>query len=138
MRLPNGGRLVIEGHEYARETAVVEKFQLWVACAMEYTPLYYALQNRLTVWCPLDDRSPPRRGDVERALAASVLVADQLQHGKHVLVTCALGLNRSSFVAGLALRRMGVSGAKAVQLIQQARGELALSNQSFLELVLTG
>lgn len=137
MRLPNGGRLVIEGHNYARETSVVEKFHCWVACAVEYTPLYYALQNRLSLWCPLDDRSPPRKGDIERALAASVLVADQLQHGKHVLVTCAMGLNRSAFVAGLALRRCGFSGPKVVQVIRRARGELALSNQSFLGLILT-
>lgn len=140
MRLPNGARLLIEGHEYARQTKNLEKFHAWTACAMECNPGYYMLENRLTLWCPLDDRDPPRKGDLERALAASGFVADQLADGKHVLVTCAMGLNRSALVAGLALRRLGFSGETVVDHIRKARpviqGVAPLSNRSFLAMVL--
>jgi protein-tyrosine phosphatase len=140
MRLPNGARLVVEGHAYASNTKHLEKFHAWVACAMEHTPYYYALSNKLTLWCPLDDCRPPRRGDVERALAASEFVAYQLEHGRHVLVTCAMGINRSALVAGLALRRCGLSGESAVAAIRRSRGNIqglqALDNPYFLELVM--
>jgi len=139
MRFPNGSRLLIEGHQFARETKNLEKFHCWVACAKEYTPLYYALENRLTLWCPLSDHDPPRKGDPERAFAASGLVADQLASGKHVLVTCAMGLNRSALVAGLALRRLGFPAEEVVGSIRRARHGVAdieaLSNQAFLSLV---
>jgi len=140
MRFPNGARLVIEGHEFAREAKNLEKFAAWVACAREHNPGYYMLENRLTLWCPLADQNPPRRGDVNRAFAAASFVAEQLADGKHVLVTCAMGLNRSSFVAGLALRQLGIPGLEVVRLIRRARppiqGIAALSNEAFLSLVL--
>jgi protein-tyrosine phosphatase len=137
MRLPGGARLVIEGHKFASETKNLERFHTWVACAFELNPGYFALENRLTLWCPLDDRNPPRRGDIARAQQAASFVAEQLQNGKHVLVTCAMGLNRSALVAGLALRLMDVPGEKVVRLIREARGPLSLNNRAFLELVLS-
>lgn len=135
MRLPNGSRLLVEGHDFARETKNLEKFHCWVACAREFSPYYYALENRLTVWCPLKDHDPPRKGDPERAFAAAQLVASQLREGKHVLVTCAMGLNRSALVAGLALRQLGYSPAEVVVAIRRQRGEDALFNEAFLRLI---
>jgi protein-tyrosine phosphatase len=144
MRLPNGARLLIEGHEFAWEAKNLEKFALWVACAHELNPGYYMLENRLTVWCPLADKDPPRRGDPERAMAASGIVADQLLDGKHVLVTCAMGLNRSSLVAGMALRRLGFTGPQVVDSIRYARMRAAesagiepLSNRAFYAMVMS-
>jgi protein-tyrosine phosphatase len=137
MRLPNGARLVIEGHRFAGVTTNLERFHTWVACAVELNPGYFARENKLTLWCPLDDCRPPRRGDMARAHQAASFVAEQLQNGKHVLVTCAMGLNRSALVAGLALRRLGFTGEQVVETIRHARGPMSLNNPAFLEQILS-
>lgn len=140
MRLPNKAKLVVESHEYAmqRRGAQLDKYALWVACAKEHMPYYYSSPKHLTLWCPLDDADPPRAGDLEKAHACAAFAAGVLSSGQDVLVTCAMGLNRSALVAGLALRMLGVSGRCAVDNIRRERGRDALCNKAYEKVVLRG
>lgn len=132
-------KLLVEGHAYAAEDRRrLGKYALWVACAEEHNPYYAAHANCLTIWCPLDDCDPPRKGDLEKAHAASELVSRALYDSGDVLVTCAMGLNRSALVAGLALRNLGWKGRKIVEVIRMERGKYALSNRAFEQAVLRG
>lgn len=139
MKLPNKAVLLVESHHFvAADPSYLSRFALWVACAEELSPYPFAHAGCMTLWCPLDDVVPPRPGDVERARAASLLVSRVLYSGQNVLVTCQAGLNRSSLVAGLALRQLGLKGRAVVDSIRQERGHNALCNTAFEKLVIKG
>ncbi len=78
--------------------------------------------------------SPQQRAMVTRAARE---VARRVGKHQRVLVTCAMGLNRSGLVTALALRALGATSRDAVTLVRKARGPLALSNSSFEALVHT-
>lgn len=71
------------------------------------------------------------------------LAADQgVQHlmlGAHVAVVCWMGLNRSGLVAGVMLRKLGLTGEQAVARIKSWRGVVqgleALHNQLFVKML---
>jgi len=86
---------------------------------------------------PLQDNGPPTPTERQLASLASKFVADQLQKGYVVLVTCLAGINRSAWVAAWALKRQGMTGKEAVRLIRKARGNHVLSNEFFEALVLS-
>lgn len=67
-----------------------------------------------------------------RALEAAKTVAQYLSEGKKVFCTCAMGINRSSLVAALALVLLGVKPGRAISRIREARG-MALVNPWFIE-----
>jgi len=140
MILPNNAVLKIEGHAFPTNLPVkhLKKFSLWVACAEELPPFDVAQERMLTLWCPLDDCDPMRMVDYDMAKSAAVLVARELLQKHHVLVTCAMGLNRSSLVAGLALRKLGFGGYEAIAAIQQERGPDALHNHAFAAAIVRG
>lgn len=139
MKLANGAKLKIEGHEYAmQDWKRLSKYALWVACAEECNPYYAENSGSLTLWCPLDDTDPPRKGDLAKAGAASALVAGVLSAGHPVLVTCQAGLNRSALVAGLALRQLGMPGRAVIDNIRMERGQRALGNKAFERTVMKG
>lgn len=74
-------------------------------------------------------------GDVPNAEKLSALV-DLLHElysmtGARILIHCQAGLNRSSLVTGLLLRRLGHTGDDAVKLIRRARDEACLCNEDF-------
>lgn len=107
-------------------------------CAQEYQPPSFAFPGVAVLHVPLDD--DPRRPmyDVEVALAMSNArtIARYLQTGQRVLVTCALGLNRSALVAGLAMQRaFGMSSDEVIDQIRTARSESALGNKNFTRLL---
>jgi oxygen-independent coproporphyrinogen-3 oxidase len=73
------------------------------------------------------------RFDVEldpRTLDAK-MAATLVAAGHRVLAHCGMGLNRSALVAGLALVRMGIPAAAAVDLIRERRPG-ALYNENFV------
>ena len=105
-------------------------FNLLVLCAEEHQPDALLFSGVRVVLAPFEDR-PIKKRDLAMALEASRIVAEALLHRQKVLVTCQMGLNRSGLVTALALRRLGVSPQRAVWLVRKARGQWALSNQSF-------
>lgn len=69
------------------------------------------------------------------ALEAGAVVARFLEANKNVLSTCAMGINRSSLIAALALVMMGSRPDKAIGLIREKRSAAALCNPYFVELI---
>jgi protein-tyrosine phosphatase len=87
---------------------------------------------------PLRDEPVPLTLRAREATAATARrVARRVLQRQRVLVTCAMGLNRSGLVSALALRAMGAEPATAVTLVRRARGPMALSNDVFEQLVYT-
>jgi protein-tyrosine phosphatase len=116
-------------------------FDLIVLCAVEhqFDTRTYGIRpfgNRARVLrCPLrDDGTPPSTGQVSRAFAAGVEVARAYANGESIVVTCAMGLNRSGLVSALALMEMGVPVEDAIGAIRRARPG-ALGNPYFVQLL---
>jgi len=106
-----------------------------VLCAAEYQPDASEFPHVTVVHAPLEDDEPNGQ-ELATALAASKAVAEALRAGQRVWVTCMAGLNRSAFVAALALRQLGWAPEDAIQAMRDARGPFALSNIWFEDLVL--
>ena len=68
-----------------------------------------------------DDAFQIMGGDTERAERAAAVVAHALRGGTSVLCTCREGLNRSGWVAALALVEMGMGREDAVKRVQVHR-----------------
>ncbi len=86
----------------------------------------------------LEVRLPDSQLDDEqrnRALTAAAEVARYLQAGKNVLSTCAMGINRGSLIAALALVMLGGKPNKVIELIREKRSPSALCNPYFVELI---
>ena len=87
---------------------------------------------------PLDDdpSRPMHATEIEGAIAMGLRVARRLRAGKRVLSTCAMGLNRSALVAGLAMSEVyGMDADDVIARIRSARGAWALSNPHFEKLL---
>lgn len=82
-----------------------------------------------------DDGHPPTEDEIGLAIVAGWDVANLVSQGRMVLSTCHLGKNRSALVAALALRNLGWSPERIIRTIRKCRGEDALTNQWFEEIV---
>lgn len=109
-------------------------FDLVVSCAKEIDmpPLppgvaHYTLR--------LTDEPKMSEAEFQRVLRAAGLVHAARRRGKRALVACAMGLNRSGLVTGLALRLAGLSGTQAVHAVRASRGNFALSNDLYRRIV---
>ncbi len=107
-------------------------FDVLVLCAEEnqHNELYVGLN---VICAPGEDDERPHR--MERYLSSWILaaqrVAQQVNAGKKVLVTCMAGLNRSGMVTAMALHLLtGWSGADCVEHVQGCRA-MALCNDTF-------
>ncbi len=113
--------------------------RLVVLCAREHQPHSQRFPGVVVLHAPLDDdpHRDPSAQELQIAHEASSVVASALQQGHRCLVTCAMGLNRSGLVSGLALVRLGASAPTAIALIRRARGNDALSNPRFRDYLLS-
>ena len=105
-----------------------------VLCAEEYQPPSSDFPGVHVIRARLDDAVPSKR-EIAEALVAADYVRRNMEIGRVCLVTCAMGLNRSGLVSGLAMRMAGYDGPTAVRAVKSARGEYALSNEHFRKLV---
>jgi protein-tyrosine phosphatase len=109
-----------------------------VLAATEWQPPSFAYPNVAVVHVPLDDdpAHPMPADQVTAAISAARTIARYLKSGRRVLVTCHLGLNRSSLLAALAMRlAYGTKADRAIAAIRQARGPLAVRNPNFVRLL---
>jgi len=88
----------------------------------------------------VEDTENPTQEGIDNLNKAALLVYGYARQGK-VLVTCNKGLNRSATVASLAMTLSGVKPEEAIQKIQAARGEEALTlngrpHQGFIPIIL--
>jgi hypothetical protein len=121
-----------------RDVGDVAGFDVLFLCAQEYQPSA-ALFPGVHVFRVLLHDDGRRMGRIERLLAlqAAKHVGRAYQAGLRILVTCWMGLNRSSLVTGLALEGppMCFSSEQVEYKIRRARGERALSNADFVSLL---
>mgnify|MGYP002346089421 CR=1 FL=1 len=109
-------------------------FSMLVLCAREVQPVQVAFQGK--VIRPAIDDAHLSKNEARRVLYASTKVAGELAAGGRVLSTCYMGWNRSALVAGLALLRLTrMKPGDVVVLVRRARGEDALSNPHFVEML---
>ena len=109
-----------------------------VLAAAEYQPPAYAFQGVTLVRVPLLDE-PDRlmtREEIAAAISGGRTIARYLMAGQRVLSTCISGLNRSSLLAGLAMRlAYDIDPHEVVKMIRAARGPWALFNPNFERLI---
>ena len=111
---------------------------LIVLAAEEYQPPAELFPGVEVIHAPLDDDPdrPMREDEIGTAIRTARRVARRLHVGRRVLASCAMGLNRSSLVAALAMHEVyGMSADEIIKLIRRARGPWALLNPSFEQLL---
>jgi len=113
------------------------RFDVLVLAAMEHQPSSRCFPGVKVIHAPIDDNSYVRENELRIVQKASILVANALQSGKRVLVTCWQGRNRSGFIVAMALVRLGMPPEQAIERVRAARGETALSNNTFVHLILS-
>jgi hypothetical protein len=109
-------------------------FDVLVLCAKEYQRSSSCYPGVELVRASLDDSGPPPTNEELRQAHAAAHTAGTLWlRGARVLVTCAMGINRSGLVMGITLRDLfGLSGEQAIAQIQECRPD-ALTNAYFRE-----
>ena len=110
-------------------------FRWLMLCAQEYQPGADAFGPLKLLYAPMDDVLDFPSEQHHLALEAAKVVA-QTSLREKILVTCWEGRNRSGLVVGLALKRLGMSGLKAKNMIRRKR-ERALTNQTFVDILIT-
>lgn len=81
------------------------------------------------VYFPFEDAHLP---DLVKLHALGCLAASMIRQQRAVLIHCAMGLNRSPLIAGVALTFLGLSGADACELLKRRRAG-ALYNQVYAD-----
>lgn len=107
-----------------------------VLCAKEHQPPAESFPGVRVIHAPNDDSGPPSSLDeMCGAVEAARLAAAWWRFGARVLVTCAMGLNRSGLVTALILKMLsGDSGRACVERVRSHRPG-ALSNRHFADFV---
>lgn len=110
------------------------KIDVLVLCAREIQPARLAFHGTV-LRCPLPD-SQLTNDEIRLALHTSREVARALSADKRVLSTCAMGINRSALVAGLALGQVTrMSSSQIIDRIRAKRLPSCLGNAHFRELL---
>lgn len=109
-----------------------------VLAASEHQPPSAWFPEMLVVRAPLEDTPTRvmREEEIRTALRTASLVVERLRAGCKVLVTCAMGWNRSALIAALALQKLqDLSVDEIITRMRQARGIFSLSNPNFEKLL---
>lgn len=114
------------------------KFDILVLAAVELQPSVDMFPGIKVLRCPIDDRDPPRKGDIEQARECARDVTWWVRNGYRVLVTCAQGRNRSGLIVGLTLRQLIGSGGRRVLALVRHRRKDALTNKAYAREVRDG
>ncbi|HEY5867220.1 MAG TPA: dual specificity protein phosphatase family protein [Candidatus Tectomicrobia bacterium] len=77
----------------------------------------YLKEGFQVLYLPIPDFSVPTRDDLEQAVQQTMAYA---QAGRHIVVHCSAGIGRTGlFMAYLAKRCLGLSGAEALQWVRR-------------------
>ena len=110
-------------------------FQAVALCALEYQPERPAWLGRV-IRARLDD-APPSQTEIINAITAARQVAEEMRRGGRVLVTCYAGLNRSAWVAAMALLMLTPKAGPdlIIRRIRERRDADCLSNPDFVRVL---
>jgi protein-tyrosine phosphatase len=109
-----------------------------VLAAFEYQPTADLFPGVEVIYAPLDDdpSRPMSAEEIGIAARAASRIARRLRIGRRVLCSCAMGLNRSSLIASIAMHDVyGMRADEIIKRIRRARGPWALSNPNFERLL---
>lgn len=115
-----------------------EGIDVIVLGAMEYQPSAELFPGAEVIHVPLDDDPSRlmREDEIAAAMKVGSRVARRLRAGRRVLVTCAMGLNRSALIAAIAMHEVyGMKADEIIKRLRSARGMWALSNPNFEKLL---
>ena len=134
--IPN--RLYMGSRPEPRDPSLRRNFDILVFCAMEVKALTADYPGLHLVRLKLDDPKIDEHGE-RAAIRAARYVAGAVQHDARVLVTCAMGLNRSGLVSGLSLVELGCTAKDAIAHIRERRGNVGhlypLFNKRFCAII---
>lgn len=136
---PGGGSLSWGSHEAAKR-AKDSGFHTVVLCAEEHQDRDQRIEKsgvRVFRWGFEDDFLVAETSQKFRdtVFKAGVVVASQVRKGRRVLVTCAMGINRSPLIAASAYReRVGKPGKQIIADMKRVRPDIFL-NPGFQKLV---
>lgn len=106
------------------------EFDVLVLCAQELQPQVISFSKKI-IRCGIPD-SALSSSELRTALVAGRQVAHELSKGKRCLVTCAMGINRSALVTGLAMGLVyRMSANQIIEHIRKTRNPMCLSNTEF-------
>jgi protein-tyrosine phosphatase len=111
-----------------------------VLAAIEYQPPAHLFPGTEVIHAPFDDAPGRlmRNDEIVTAVKAAARVARRLRAGRRLLVTCAMGLNRSALIAAIAMHDVyGMRADEIIRRIRRVRGMGALSNPNFEKLLRT-
>ena len=107
-------------------------FHVLVLAADDYQPQLSGSIELLYTPIPDGELTTRQRRSVEEV---GRHLAKLIRHRKHVLVTCAMGINRSALLAALALRCGGMTAEQAITQLRIMRGPDLLCNRHFVRIV---
>lgn len=109
-------------------------FDVLVLCAREIQPAMVAFA-RTVIRVPLPD-AELTGGEIRRAVSGGKLVGKSLAAGCRVLVTCAMGINRSALVASIGLGTVNrLTADQLIALMRRRRHPDALGNEHFQKIL---
>lgn len=113
-------------------------FDTVVFAAEELQPRLTALpRSKRAILMPMDDDPyrPIPQALQKKILSLGELLAKEIESGRRVMTTCAMGANRSGIISGATLLALGYPGGEAVRIIRERRklggGDKALFNPIF-------
>lgn len=137
IRLSNGATLAIGGKPVEGPWLAAGGYKLLVLAARQHQPPASRFPGVRVLPCPLPDKlsglSPAER---RMAVRCSKIAARYLAEGKNVMFTCEVGLNRSDFIAVMAMIRLGVRRERAIRIARKMRMG-ALNNPRFVRIIHT-
>lgn len=124
-KVPQFGSIWQSGYREFPHDLTSVNIHLVIYAASECPPLNHHQGAKLE-YCPNDDSLVPIGSEYYQALLDNAKVAvpfvvNAVKGGDNVLVTCNMGINRSSLVTGLALVKLGLKPSEAIDLIRNNR-----------------
>lgn len=110
------------------------EFTTLLLCAQELQPTTLAFGGRV-IRCGIDDAAITQ-DEVSRIVSAAREALVDWRQGGRVLVTCAMGINRSALTAAVMLREITRAPVdKVIATIRKRRDRRCLSNPTFVKVL---
>ena len=136
-QLPASVRISPHERYVMKDGLIVKGFDVVVLCAKEIQPHISRgeIDANRVIHAPLDDGLLSDE-DQRCALWTTARVVEELRKHRRVLVTCAMGLNRSGLICALVLCvGWGLPASEAIRRVRARRSQHALFNQCFVNFI---